>query len=132
MERQVVRFAKIVSIQSLQFGIESNDKGWHSRVHYFQRQARHLHHSQTKSNQFVKMNLNKVKEQAVKTALTKLIIDSSNTIIDIADWLNTKIGSYNYNNDKFEKIKQFRELQQTIDEAFCELHDPKPTPVGIE
>lgn len=72
------------------------------------------------------MNLKEIKQKAVKEALKNAILSAHEIQIEVLEKLG-RMDNYNYDRYKHDFVAKFHEAEQTIDEAFCELHDPKPT-----
>lgn len=72
------------------------------------------------------MTLQEIKQSAVRKALIDAISSAHETQSDCVDKLE-RMDAYNRNRYGADWIKKFEEAQRTIDEAFCELFNPKDT-----
>ncbi len=73
------------------------------------------------------MTLEEIKKQAITTALVEAIYKAQNDQVAIVKRLHSPSLQQAFTNTNYVAIKEFRVLQQRIDEAFSELFDPKPT-----
>jgi hypothetical protein len=71
------------------------------------------------------MTLKEIKECAVKDALTSALNEAAGELPVLARKLNSA-DTTEVDRMKHKWINEFRAHQATIDEAFCELYDPKP------
>lgn len=71
------------------------------------------------------MTLTEIKQTAIRTALINAIHSAQETQNEVVEKLN---GMDDYNRKRYGRdwINKFEAAQQIIDEAFCELFNPKP------